>query len=162
MTERELAEMLRNNPDLTIEGNMIAAVDRRANPNSDVACRPGGVGLSEHELQAAIIAECDRRSVLRVEYSLIFAIPNGGHRHPAVAAKLKAEGVRAGVPDLLLPVARQGYHGLFLELKVSPNKPSQAQLDWLRNLRSEGYLCHVVWDSVDEAMGLIEWYLEGK
>ena len=118
--------------------------------------------ISEHQLQSLIVAECDRRSILRVEYGLIFAIPNGGHRHPAVAAKLKAEGVRAGVPDLMLPVARRGYHGAFLELKVSPNKPTEQQLAWIRNLRAEGYLCHVVWDSVDEAMGLIEWYLEGK
>ena len=116
--------------------------------------------ISEHQLQSLIVAECDRRSVLRAEYGLIFAIPNGGQRHPAVAAKLKAEGVRAGVPDLMLPVARQGYCGLFIELKCNDNKPSEAQLDWIRNLRAEGYKCEVVWDSVDEVIGLIESYLE--
>jgi len=36
----------------------------------------------------------------------IFAIPNGGHRNVVVAGKLKAEGVRAGVPDLCFPEAR--------------------------------------------------------
>ena len=34
---------------------------------------------------------------------LIFAIPNGGHRHIAVAAKLKATGAVKGVPDLYIP-----------------------------------------------------------
>lgn len=45
------------------------------------------------------------------------AIPNGGHRHPAVAAKLKAEGVKAGMPDLLLfPPHSSGAH-VMIELK---------------------------------------------
>src|SRR5262245_64718583 len=48
---------------------------------------------------------------------LCFAIPNGGARDVITAGRLKAEGVRAGVPDVCLPVARAGYHGLFLEVK---------------------------------------------
>jgi len=45
------------------------------------------------------------------------AIPNGGHRHPAVAAKLKAEGVKAGMPDLLLfPPHSSGAH-VMIEMK---------------------------------------------
>lgn len=51
------------------------------------------------------------------EIGLMFAIPNGGSRHPAEARNLKAQGVKAGVPDIFLPVARLGYHGLFIELK---------------------------------------------
>lgn len=163
VTEKELAELLRNNPDLVLA---IDGERKMTTPGSDYIAlvRDGkaGMQMSEHELQTEVIRECDRRSVLRAEYGMIFAIPNGGQRHPAVAAKLKAEGVRAGVPDLFLPVARQGYHGLFIELKCGGHKPSEAQLTWIRNLRAEGYLCHVVWDSVDEVMGLIETYLEGK
>lgn len=34
---------------------------------------------------------------------LIFSVPNGGHRRPAVAAKMKATGVVKGVPDLFIP-----------------------------------------------------------
>ena len=47
----------------------------------------------------------------------IFAIPNGGARNVVTAAKLKAEGVLAGVPDLCVPMARCGFHGLYIELK---------------------------------------------
>lgn len=159
MTERDLAELLRRNPDLRIEGDAVVSVDTRPESTSNAAFPV--LGLSEHDLQKAVIDECDRRAILRPEYGLIFAIPNGGARHPIIAAKLKAEGVRAGVPDLFLPVARHGYHGLFVELKAGPNKPSEAQLTWIRNLKAEGYRVEVLWDSVDDVMERIEWYLEG-
>lgn len=48
---------------------------------------------------------------------LFYAVANGGERHKAVAAKLKAEGVRAGVPDTHLPVACGQYHSLYIEMK---------------------------------------------
>jgi hypothetical protein len=147
--------MLHSNPDLVlVTDGSYTTIEPRKDSLQDK--------LSEHDLQAAVITECDRRSILRPEYGLIFAIPNGGHRHPAVAAKLKAEGVRPGVLDLFLPVARHGWHGFFIELKVDDNKPSEAQLEWKRNLTAEGYLCHIVYDHVAEVIGLIEWYLEKK
>jgi hypothetical protein len=63
---------------------------------------------------------------------------------------------------IFLPVARHGYHGLLLELKITPNKPSAAQLEWIRRLTAEGYLCQVLWDDPAAVMALLEWYLEGK
>jgi len=60
-----------------------------------------------------------------------------------VALKLKLEGVRPGVPDTFLPVARildeKQYDGLCIEMKIKPNKPTCAQANWLRELDSEGY-----------------------
>jgi hypothetical protein len=46
------------------------------------------------------------RKDLAQQLSLMFAIPNGGLRHKAEANKLKSEGVKAGVPDIMLPIAR--------------------------------------------------------
>lgn len=92
----------------------------------------------EHQHQKALIEWFDR------QYPSIkgrlFAIPNGGQRHPAVAAKLKAEGVRKGVPDLFLPIPKGGLHGLFIELKAPKGKPTQDQLDWLEELAKSGYM----------------------
>lgn len=51
------------------------------------------------------------------ELRLMYHIPNGGARSKATAGRLKAEGVKAGVPDICLPVSRDGYHGLYIELK---------------------------------------------
>jgi len=70
----------------------------------------------------------------------IFAIPNGGQRHRVVAAKLKLEGVRAGVPDLFLPIPVGEYHGLFIEMKRQTGSGlSSEQKTWKRTLEANGY-----------------------
>lgn len=155
MTDRELTELLRNNPDLQI-GDPNTFVERY-----EVACRQAaGTKLSEHDLQVAVIAECDRRSLSNPLWGLIFAIPNGGQRTKAQGGRLKAEGVRAGVPDLFLPVARRGYHGMFIELKVNKNKTTAEQDRWGLRLESEGYCIALIYDDPAEVVENIEWYLE--
>lgn len=74
------------------------------------------------------------------ELKLLYHIPNGGKRNASEAAHLKRQGVKAGVPDLFLPAARMGYHGLYVELKVGRNKPTELQLQWQRDLTEQGYL----------------------
>lgn len=91
----------------------------------------------------------------------MFAVPNGGFRHPSVAAKLKAEGVKAGVPDIHLPAARAGYHGLYIEMKAGKNKPSEAQIEWMTDLEDAGYACYVCY-SADKAAAVIESYLNSR
>lgn len=66
---------------------------------------------------------------------LIFSVPNGGHRHPAVAAKMKATGVIKGVPDLFVPAWR-----LWVEMKRSKGGSlSPDQKDVIKQLESVGY-----------------------
>lgn len=72
----------------------------------------------EHAEQAAVIQWVDWHIPSYSELQLLYAVANGGHRHKAVVGKLKAEGVRRGVPDLCLPVARSGAHGLYLQMKA--------------------------------------------
>jgi len=95
------------------------------------------------------------------ELALLFAIPNGGKRSKAVAGKLKAEGVKSGVPDICLPVARGSYHGLYIELKAKGGKASTNQLVWLEKLRDQDYYACVCvgWES---ARNVIESYLAEK
>ena len=61
------------------------------------------------------------------DVDLLYHIPNGGRRDAKEAAHLKRQGVRAGVPDLCLPVPRGGFHGLYIELKAGQNKPTAHQ-----------------------------------
>ena len=69
----------------------------------------------------------------------IFAIPNGGKRHPKVAAELKAEGVKRGIPDLFIPE----WH-LWIEMKkVKGSTTSKEQKAWLKYLSDVGYTTEV-------------------
>ena len=94
------------------------------------------------------------------ELELLFHIPNGGSRNPIEARHLKEQGVKAGVPDLFLPVARGGYHGLFIELKRKRGgKVSDEQASWIVQLNQKGYLA-VVCAGWEEAARMILKYLE--
>lgn len=90
---------------------------------------------------------------------LLSHIPNGGFRLKTEANRLKKMGVRAGFPDLFLPVAKGQYHGLFMELKIKPNIPSLIQKQWLAKLEFQGYRCMVCY-GWEEAKRLIENYLK--
>lgn len=52
------------------------------------------------------------------ELEYMFHIPNGGVRNKATGGKLKAAGVKAGVPDICLPLPCKRYAGLYIELKA--------------------------------------------
>lgn len=113
----------------------------------------------EHQIQVA----CVNYFRLRWRNALIFAIPNGGQRNIKVAQKLKAEGVLAGVPDLQIPIPRNGYNGLFIEMKAGKKGVvSDKQKDIMARLTENGYLCKVCrcFDDfqkvVDEYMGARE------
>ena len=94
----------------------------------------------EHEEQAALIRWAKLNEKRYPDLAWLYAIPNGGHRHPAVAGKLKAEGVRRGYPDLGLDVARHPYHGLRIELKRRHGgRLSDEQRDWGDRLLDQGY-----------------------
>lgn len=112
----------------------------------------------EHYEQVKLFAWAKYMERAHPELKLLFAVPNGGLRHPATAARLRREGVRAGVPDVLLPVARHGWHGLFIELKVRPNKPTALQQQWIEALRQEGYRVEVCY-GFEEAKSVVVEYL---
>ena len=116
--------------------------------------------MSEHDEQKALIRWCD----LHPEAKKIFAIPNGTYiKTHASRNRAKAEGLRKGVPDLMLPVARHGFNGLFIEMKkpkdkTPAGKPTKEQITRLSQLSDDGYmavLC-VGWDA---ARKTIEEYL---
>lgn len=130
----------------------------------------------EHSHQVALFrwAALMRKQI--PELDLLIAIPNGGHRHIAVARKLKAEGVKAGIPDIALFVPRTGdcpetgypcvdpcgtFHGLFIELKAPGGKVSPAQTGWITALRKQGYRVEICRSWV-EAKDLILEYLGVK
>lgn len=113
----------------------------------------------EHEMQVALFKWAALAGNQDARLRLLFAVPNGGHRDARTAAKLKAEGVKAGVPDVFLPVPCGRIGGLWLELKAGKNKPTAEQRAWHTALRSQGYAVEVVVDDWQRAVTVIERYL---
>lgn len=117
--------------------------------------------MSEHTEQCALFDWAESRSRRHPELKLMFAVPNGGARHIAVGRKLKAEGVKAGVPDIFLPVPRNGFHGLFIEMKFGKNKMTTIQQWWKVKLQERGYQHLVCYGWEEASVGILE-YLEKK
>lgn len=92
----------------------------------------------------------------------LFAIPNGGKRSLRTAARLKKEGVTAGIPDIFLAAPSGGRHGLFIELKRKDRgKVSTFQKASMAALEAAGYACVVAygWEAAKQA---IQDYLAGR
>ena len=109
--------------------------------------------------QASLISELQLR--LPHAADLIYHVPNGGHRLKSVAAKLKKQGVVAGIPDLVLTMALGGYFGLYIEFKATPPNDaavSANQQERIRKLNEQGYLAIVCRGHFD-AMEAIRDYL---
>lgn len=117
-------------------------------------CKSG----TEFGEQSALIQWVRYQSKREALLDLLIAIPNGGERGKAAAAKAKAEGVRPGVSDLFLPVPRHGHHGLWLEMKRHiGGRESDEQKEWARLMREQGYayVCCHGWQSA--ASALLQW-----
>lgn len=115
----------------------------------------------EEDEQAAVIAWADLQAAAWPALKNLYHVPNEGKRGRAAAGIAKAAGLRSGVPDLVLDFAAGAYHGLRIEMKVRPNRPTPAQWDWLRRLQDAGYLAAVCY-SADAARGLITRYIHLK
>jgi hypothetical protein len=94
---------------------------------------------SEHEEQASLVVWARLQLKRYPGLEMLVAVPNGGYRTKATAGMLKAEGVQAGYPDLLLDVARGPYHGLRIEMKTAIGVVSKEQKDWIERLTRHGY-----------------------
>ena len=115
----------------------------------------------EHQEQSALFRWAQLNERKYPALNMLFAVPNGGHRHIAVARKLKASGVKAGVPDLFLAWPSKKYHGLFIEMKAGKNKCTVEQIDWLGRLKVAGYFADTCY-GFEQARDTIINYLNGK
>jgi len=120
---------------------------------------------SEHDEQVEVVKYCDAKGIL------MFAIPNGTNKSLTAQRMFKAEGLKSGVPDLMIPIANKYYHGLFIEMKrrakrlkngkksTSHTKVRPEQEKWLNDLSERGYCVNVCYGA-DEAIEVIENYME--
>ena len=147
--------------DLELEGSGRAAVSQSVGAGAGVRT----VNYTEHHIQCGVIRWARLQAATAPYLARLHAIPNGGRRNPREAVRLKAQGVTPGVPDLCLPRAAHGFHGLYMETKAPalPGKPggrlSADQKDWQAYLTEEGYYA-VVYDSIDKGIAYLRWYCD--
>lgn len=98
----------------------------------------------------------------------IFAIPNGGKRDKIAAGKLKAEGVKPGVPDIFVPITTPKYAGLFIEMKRDKSTgktkgrvASKTQSPYHDYLKSAQYAVAVCY-TWREAVATLKTYMNGE
>lgn len=122
---------------------------------------------TEHAHQCALFCWAALPDV-RAKYPQLewmFAIPNGGERNIRVAGQLKAEGVKAGVLDIFLPVPKITQflsttftkHGLFIEMKVKPNKPTEEQDKFACAVYMLGYETHLCYSWEDARDKIVDY-----
>ena len=90
-----------------------------------------------------------------------FAIPNDGKRSAKEGYFAKLRGMTPGIPDTFMSIARGPYHGLYIEFKIHPNKPTNAQLAKIISLTQEGYMCAICY-TLEEGKKTLNFYLELK
>ncbi|RDU70392.1 VRR-NUC domain-containing protein [Helicobacter aurati] len=124
----------------------------------------------EHKLQVSIFSWAEYNLKKYPELKLLNSSLNGIFiKNKLASYNAKLSGMKKGYPDIFLPVARCGYHGLFIELKVNQDKDlniskgrlTKEQEQWLKDLNNQGYLA-VVSYGYESTIKLIENYLRGK
>ena len=109
---------------------------------------------TEHQEQSLVVKYCTLKKIP------IFHIPNGSYKSVTARTKSKQEGLKAGVPDLMIPVANKNHHGLFIEMKrVKNSKVSVHQKQWIELLNKQGYKAIVCYGN-NEAIKEIENYIK--
>lgn len=111
----------------------------------------------EHRIQC----ECVRWFSLQYPrlHGRLFAVPNGGRRDAVTAAKLRAEGVVAGVADLILLKSNRDYGALLIEMKTTKGRQSESQKKWQNIVCANGEYKYVLCRSFDDFKREVDDYL---
>ena len=97
----------------------------------------------------------------RTDLQLMFHIVNEGRRSVQHTQALIRQGMKPGVPDIFLPVAKGRYHGLFIEMKRKyGGRQTPEQKAWQAALLEQGYAACVC-NGFEEARDTIDWYMRG-
>lgn len=110
----------------------------------------------EHRIQTAMV-NWFRLQYPKMRHNL-FAVPNGGRRDAVSGARLKAEGVLAGVADLILLKSNRFYGALLIETKTRTGKQRESQKEWEAKITADGYK-YVIVRSLDDFMKEVKSYL---
>lgn len=127
-----------------------------------------GFDLADHWANAGGLPEWNDGPPALPQLAFIFAVPNGGKRDKITAGKLKAEGVKPGVPDIFVPITTPKRAGLFIEMKRTKTAgkakgrvASETQTPYHEYLTSAFYAVAVCY-TWREAVEALKAYLKGE
>lgn len=112
----------------------------------------------EHDIQTAFIHWVRLAEKMDWRLQLLFAVPNAAKRNPVVAARMKREGLRAGVPDTMLPYPSGPFIGLAIEFKRPGKTTSESQDEYIPLLVKAGWLVAICTDA-EAAIRTVQDYL---
>lgn len=130
----------------------------------------GFSAAAREESYASAIPASSRHLWAVPELEWLHAIPNGGERSASVAASMKAEGVKRGVPDIFWPLTSRLlatnvidqpfgiYPGLYIEMKVGNNKLSEYQNSFFDHAVRQGYEVVCCYSWTEAASAIINYY----
>lgn len=113
---------------------------------------------SEITEQIALFNWAKRTERILPELALMYHVPNEGKR--SNGGILKAAGLKSGVPDICLPVANNGFHGLYIELKFGKNKATKAQEEYIAMLNVQGYKTAVCYGAEEAGEEILAYLTE--
>ena len=121
---------------------------------------------TEHEEQVTVVQWAAAHEHVEPRLRMLFAIPNAGAgAQKGQAGKMRAEGVKAGVPDLCLPVRAPyakmypPWSGLYIEMKRRKGGRTSPEQQWWHDaLRGQGYRVEVC-RGADAAIEVLRDYL---
>lgn len=148
MNKKAWNDWLQDNPDRvahdTAEGSAASVSSRMDEP-------------SEQMIQKEVVAWCRANATDRPELAYIYSQPNEGRRDQSRG--WRDMGMKAGVPDLILPVPSGDYGALYLELKANENDLTTGQWTTMMMLRDAGNAVDVAW-SAEQAIFVLRNYLD--
>jgi hypothetical protein len=116
------------------------------------------IARKRNNLESKLQRACIKWFKYQYPQEVIFAIPNGGKRSKIEAAIMKGEGVLQGVSDLFVMSGKNGYNGLFMEMKTGSNKLSPLQKEFIKTAQDKGYKAEVCY-SFEEFIEKVTEYL---
>lgn len=130
------------------------SAERRAKPKTTKSYKH-----TEYAAQVAVFqwAAYNMRKYPQLKW--LHSSQDGVHTTFLAAKRAVAAGMKRGIPDLNLPFKTAKYAGLYIEMKIKPNKVTKLQQEWIDYLNTQGYFAVVCYSS-HEAIDIITEYLQ--
>lgn len=165
-TEQDLKDILKNNPALRVKEEVRNWRDPAPKTQPKLTETPARYytqveedAMSEAKIQSRFFDYLKSNLDWQPLFALFYAIPNGSNKSKVERYLFQLTGLKAGVPDVHCPIARQNYHSLYIEFKKKKTgKVSDEQAKWFAHLRAEGNKV-VIADNLRYAITTVKDYL---